>query len=225
MMSALLLPGSLGAAPPVATAVPIFVPERFFLGATESIGTVRVFLSHRRALTVYGVGRMAGGDTTDIDCDLGMDDRPHDVGDLVDQIATRLGGSSAFRPCPVESDVPKRSVVRIGPTGDPLDWPSQWPRPILLLRRPEPIDGVVALMPDQPPKRFVWRDAIHVVTRADGPKGITDEWRRRTSEAFSVRDYFRVENERGERYWVFRRGDGQLGRTGDLSWWMHGVFA
>ena len=59
MMSALLLPGSLGAAPPVATAVPIFVPERFFLGATESIGTVRVFLSHRRSLTVYGVGRMA----------------------------------------------------------------------------------------------------------------------------------------------------------------------
>jgi len=115
MMLALLLPGSLGAAPPVATAVPIFVPERFFLGATESIGTVRVFLSHRRALTVYGVGRMAGGDTTDIDCDLGMDDRPHDVGDLVDQIATRLGGSSAFRPSAVESDVPERSVVRIGP--------------------------------------------------------------------------------------------------------------
>ncbi len=66
-MLALLLPGSLGAAPPVANAVPIFVPERFFLGATEGLGTVKVFLSHRRALAVHGVGRMAGGDTIVLD--------------------------------------------------------------------------------------------------------------------------------------------------------------
>jgi len=161
----------------------------------------------------------------DIECDLGMGDRPRDVGDLVDQIATRLGESAAFRSSAVESDVPERSVSRIGPMGDPLDWPSPWPRPIRLLRRPEPIDGVIALLPDQPPKRFVWRGATHVVTRADGPERITGEWWRRTSEAFSVRDYFRVENEKGERYWVFRRGDGEHGRTGDLSWWMHGIFA
>jgi protein ImuB len=162
---------------------------------------------------------------TDFNCDLGMDERPHDVGDLIDQIATRLGGSAAFRPSAVESDVPERSVARIGPLADPLDWPSPWPRPIRLLRRPEPIDGVIALVPDQPPKRFVWRGTTHVVTRADGPERITGEWWRRTSEAFSVRDYFRVENELGERYWVFRRGDGEHDRTGDLSWWMHGVFA
>lgn len=146
-------------------------------------------------------------------------------------IATKRTSSSSLQ-CsqsrsvrPVESDVPERSVARIGPKEDPLGWPSPWPRPIGLLRRSEPIDRVIALMADQPPKRFVWRGSAHVVTRADGPERITGEWRRRTSEAFSVRDYLRVENEHGERYWVFRRGDGEYGRTGDLSWWMHGFFA
>lgn len=105
-----------------------------------------------------------------------------------------------------------------------IDWPSPWPRPIRLLRRPERIEGVIALLPDQPPRRFKWRGATHFVTRADGPERITGEWWRRTSEAFLVRDYFRVENERGERFWVFRRGDGEHQQTGDLSWWMHGVF-
>lgn len=42
---------------------------------------------------------------------------------------------------------------------------------------------------------------------------------------WGVRDYFRVEDEEGGRYWVFRRGDGVDANTGDLSWWLHGVFA
>ena len=33
-----------------------------------------------------------------------------------------------------------------------------------------------------------------------------------------------VEDEEGGRYWVFRCGDGFEDDTGDLSWWMHGVF-
>ena len=50
-------------------------------------------------------------------------------------------------------------------------------------------------------------------------------WWRRDAEVWAVRDYYRVEDDTGGRYWVFRRGDGFVEDTGDLSWWMHGVFA
>jgi protein ImuB len=39
-----------------------------------------------------------------------------------------------------------------------------------------------------------------------------------------VRDYYRVEDDTGARFWLFRRGDGVDGATGDLSWYMHGMF-
>ena len=51
------------------------------------------------------------------------------------------------------------------------------------------------------------------------------EWWRRDAETWAVRDYYRVEDEAGGRFWVFRRGDGTHDDTGDLSWWIHGVFA
>jgi len=40
----------------------------------------------------------------------------------------------------------------------------------------------------------------------------------------AVRDYFQVEDEAGRRFWLFRRGDGERDVTGDLSWYLHGVF-
>ncbi len=147
-----------------------------------------------------------------------------DMALLVDQIVTRLGAQAVYRPSAIESDVPERSVVRIGPMDQAVPWPTIWPRPVRVLRRPERVDGVIALLPDQPPKRFVWRGTTHVVVRADGPERITGEWWKRTSEAYSVRDYYRVEDERGERFWLFRRGDGEHPNTGDLSWHMAGQF-
>ena len=39
-----------------------------------------------------------------------------------------------------------------------------------------------------------------------------------------MRDYFAVEDEAGARFWLFRRGDGADPATGDLSWFLHGVF-
>ena len=53
---------------------------------------------------------------------------------------------------------------------------------------------------------------------------IHGEWWRSEREMWAVRDYFRVEAEGGERFWLFRRGDGVEGSTGDLSWYMHGLF-
>jgi len=103
-------------------------------------------------------------------------------------------------------------------------WPKDWPRPTRLLQRPEPIEAV-ALLPDQPPAFFTWRGVRRRVRRADGPERIFGEWWRRDGELDAVRDYFQLEDDAGARFWVFRRGDGERHVTGDLSWWMHGLFA
>lgn len=147
-----------------------------------------------------------------------------DLVPLVDRLAGRLGARRLYRLSAVESDVPERSVRRIGPLEPAAGWP-EWPRPVRLLSPPERIDGVVALLPDQPPRRFTWRGLLYRVRRADGPERLYGEWWKRTAEAEAVRDYFQVEDEEGKRFWLFRRGDGADPRTGDLSWYLHGVFA
>jgi protein ImuB len=146
-----------------------------------------------------------------------------DLAPLVDRLAARLGERRLFRLGAVESDVPERSVRRLGPLAETVSWPD-WPRPVRLLSPPERVDNVLAELPDQPPRRFVWRGRIHRVSRADGPERVHGEWWKRSGEADAVRDYFQVEDEEGGRFWLYRRGDGIDLRTGDLSWWLQGAF-
>ncbi|TVV76979.1 DNA polymerase Y family protein [Sphingomonas solaris] len=163
-------------------------------------------------------------DAVDLGAVLAGETRARDPARLVDVIAGRIGPRSVFRLAPVESHVPERAVTRSDPIGVPGNWPS-WQRPIRLFARPEPLSRVMALLPDQPPRRFEWRGTIHKVVGGDGPERIHGEWWRRDAEIWAVRDYYRVEDEEGGRFWVFRRGDGFEDDTGDMSWWMHGVFA
>lgn len=168
-----------------------------------------------------------------------------DIATLVDTLATRIGQAAMWRMRAVESDVPERAAAR-APVLDPpvrgherpklddirqLDrsaalhpWHSAWPKPARLLRRPERLDHVIAELPDHAPRRFTWRGMSHQVIRADGPERVQGEWWKRDAERQSVRDYFRVEDEAGRRYWLFRSGDGERAVTGDLSWYLHGVF-
>ncbi|MDG2533419.1 DNA polymerase Y family protein [Sphingomonas sp. HITSZ_GF] len=168
-----------------------------------------------------------------------------DIATLVDTLATRIGQGGMWRMRPVESDVPERAATRM-PVIDPpvrgttrakiddirqLDrqpelhpWHPGWAKPARLLARPERLDHVMAELPDQPPRRFTWRGTAHRVIHADGPERIQGEWWKRDAERLSVRDYFRVEDEAGRRYWLFRAGDGERAVTGDLSWYLHGVF-
>jgi protein ImuB len=150
-------------------------------------------------------------------------DEESDLAKLVDCLAGRLGARHLYRATAVESDVPERSVARAGPLEAAASWP-KWPRPVRLLSPPERVENVVALLPDLPPRRFTWRGRAYRVARADGPERIHGEWWKRTSEAEGVRDYFQVEDEEGARFWLYRRGDGVDHRTGDLSWYLHGVF-
>ena len=143
---------------------------------------------------------------------------------LVDVVAGRIGPNAVYRIAPIPSHVPERAVARADPVEMPAGWP-KWQRPARLFARPEPLWGVIALLPDQPPRRFEWRGQPHKVVAGDGPERIHGEWWRRDVETWAVRDYYRVEDEAGGRFWVFRRGDGTHDDTGDLSWWIHGVFA
>lgn len=146
-----------------------------------------------------------------------------DLAPAIDQLAGRAGEDAVFRMALEESDVPERAVRRAAPLAEVRGWPA-WKRPARLLRRPEMLSGVVALLPDHPPRRFVWRGSSYRVVAGDGPERIHGEWWRADAEHMAVRDYFRVEVEGGERFWIFRRGDGVEAETGDLSWYLHGVF-
>ena len=153
----------------------------------------------------------------------GGDTKSDDLAPLIDQLSARIGSAALFKVGPVESDVPERATARVGPLERPAQW-TKWRRPARLLRRPELLHNVVALLPDAAPRRFTWRGNAHVVIAGDGPERIFGEWWRRDGEVWAVRDYYQVEDADGGRYWIFRRGDGVDGTTGDLSWHLHGVF-
>lgn len=146
-----------------------------------------------------------------------------DVTPLIDILGNR--GRRLYRMMPVASDVPERSVKRIAPTADDTgaDWAVKWPRPSRLLARPEEIE-TMAVLPDQPPVVVAWRGKRRRIVRADGPERIFGEWWLRPKEMEAVRDYFVVEDEQGERLWVFRAGDGVDTATGSHKWFLHGVF-
>ncbi len=160
-------------------------------------------------------------------------DQAPDLSALVDRLTNRLGARRVWRAVGVESDVPERSVRRIPPVGPPMgprggpaetvEWPPDLPRPVRLLSPPQPVQAL-ALLPDRPPAAFTWHHRRFLIRRADGPERIHGEWWRDASETAATRDYWRVEDEQGRRFWLYRSGDGEDPGTGDLGWFLHGIF-
>jgi protein ImuB len=139
---------------------------------------------------------------------------------LVDRLAGRLGPENVFRLAPVESHVPERAQEAL-PVFAPFrrDWAAGAPRPVRLMASPESIEAM-APVPDDPPVFFLWRRVRRRVVRADGPERIAPEWWR---EDTPPRDYYRVEDAEGRRYWLFRAGL----YAPDVAprWYLHGIFA
>jgi len=147
---------------------------------------------------------------------------------LVDRLTNRLGEDRVWRAAPMESHVPELAVGRARPlaAAEARAWARETPRPTRLFRRPEPLEAVVALVPDDPPTAFRWRGRLHRVRRAEGPERIGAEWWKGQIEDVDVghlRDYYRVEDAEGARFWLFRAG-----LYGDPAappkWWLHGLF-
>ena len=155
----------------------------------------------------------------------GMDGEKVDGGlaELVDRLTLRLGERAVLRLVPRESWLPERCVAPHPPLESlppPKPWPAGQPRPLRLLTPPEPVEATAPL-PDDPPLQFVWRGVRHRVSRAEGPERIECEWwRGEGSLGLAVRDYYRVEDGDGRRFWLFRAG---LYRPGETPrWFLHG---
>jgi protein ImuB len=148
-----------------------------------------------------------------------------DVSVLVDRLVNRLGVKRVYRAMPVESDVPERSVRKTGPLAprSKSAWPHGLPRPARLLKPPQPVEAM-SMLPDQPPAQFIWRRKRHRIRRADGPERIGGEWWRSDRERIATRDYWQVEDDEGRRFWLYRNGDAIDAATGDLRWFLHGIF-
>jgi protein ImuB len=153
----------------------------------------------------------------------GKPDAGADLAATLDTLIARLGEGALWRPVPLGSHVPERAVGRAGPLTS-VAWPAQLPdRPLRLFTPPEPIEAT-APVPDDPPLLFRWRGRVHRVRTASGPERIAAEWWRRTPDPTRplhdfIRDYYRVEDQQGGRFWVFR-----VGLVGVPRWFVHGVF-
>ena len=131
----------------------------------------------------------------------------------------RLGAAGVTRQAPRESHVPERAVAAAPPVKAPA---AAWrrperPRPLRLLPRAQPIEAL-ALLPDHPPAQFRWRRLLHRIAAAEGPERLSPEWwhSEPAKAAEPARDYFRVEDDDGRRYWVYRA---------EGRWYLHGLFA
>ena len=145
---------------------------------------------------------------------------------LIDTLANRIGESQLYRLAPVESDIPERAVKRVTPLAPATgaNWPPHWPRPSRLLDPPERIE-TVALLPDHPPAAFTWRGRAGAWRAPTDRNASSANGGRPRPRRNAVRDYFQVEDEAGERFWLYRAGDGEDQQTGSQDWFLHGIFA
>jgi len=157
-----------------------------------------------------------------------------DIDRLVDRLSARLGARRVRRLIAQDSHIPEIAAVSV-----PAQMSTEpgWdafrrfraeaelaPRPLRLLSKPEPIEAV-AEVPDGPPLRFRWRRALHEVIAAEGPERIEGAWW--SEHGGAARDYFRVEDKSGLRFWLFRSGlyrDLVQGAAAP-SWFLHGTYA
>jgi protein ImuB len=144
----------------------------------------------------------------------------------IDRLTVRLGADAVRRPASYASHIPERAQRWQDPLAQQTATQGALPfhaRPLKLLDRPEPI-AVIYATPDGPPRLFRWRGEQHEVVRSEGPERIAPEWWR---ERFSVRlrDYYRVEDGEGRRYWIYRAGVAGDGRGGPPEWFLQGLFA
>lgn len=142
----------------------------------------------------------------------------------IDRLTVRLGPGAVRRPVTRTSHVPERAQRWQAPLEPEKAVQSELElhaRPPKLLDRPEPI-GVIYETPDGLPRTFRWRGNAHEVVRAEGPERIAPEWWRERSTV-RLRDYYRIEDSKGRRYWIYRNGLPGDGRGGLPEWFLQGL--
>lgn len=171
---------------------------------------------------------------------------------LIERLSTRLGRNRVRRFAPRDTHIPEQAEFSL-PALDPPP-PGEWPltqpgepplRPLHLFDPPQRIEVIGAEVPDGPPARFRWRHTMHDVAKYEGPERIAEEWWRRKPRPYEAardgdgepiirhhlgddsdrtRDYYRIEDRRGRRFWIFRHGFYEAQRPMP-DWYLHGLFA
>ncbi|MFT5329376.1 MAG: protein ImuB [Parasphingorhabdus sp.] len=165
----------------------------------------------------------------------GGEDRQGDEVALVNQLSTRLGRDRVQKFVAADSHIPEQGLLALPALNAPPPVPWQRlsadnppMRPLHMFDPPQRVQ-VIAEVPDGPPYRFTWRRKIHQVIRYEGPERIASEWWQRKDgqqpgNGGLTRDYYRVEDARGRRYWLFRHGlYGE--EKANPDWYVHGLFA
>jgi protein ImuB len=142
------------------------------------------------------------------------------LSELIDRLSGKVGLHAIHRYVPDAHYWPERSFRPAGTLQEKLTatWRVDKLRPLQLLPIPEPIE-VTAPIPDYPPMLFRHKGKLHKIIRADGPERIEQEWWLQQGQH---RDYYRVEDEEGHRYWLFRSGHYDDKK---YQWFIHGFFA
>jgi len=146
----------------------------------------------------------------------------------IDRLSVRLGPEAVRRPAVHASHLPEcaqqwRPALAHDPLATTTPWQKPAPRPLKILDKAERI-SVLYASPDGYPQRFRWRGQVHEVVRVEGPERIAPEWWRARSTV-RLRDYYRIEDADGARYWIYRHGHIDDGRGGVPDWYLQGLSA
>ena len=160
----------------------------------------------------------------------GGENEKKEIAFLVDRLAARFGSSRILSFQPNDTHIPEAAWIAL---------PAQYAkntklrsknscslkdglrRPLRLLATPEPV-SLLQAGPDAA-LHFRWRRALHAVKSIEGPERIAMEWWRHRQPQ-PTRDYFRVEDERGRRFWLYNNVV-CVGPPTSPQWFMHGTFA
>jgi len=138
---------------------------------------------------------------------------------LVDRLGLKLGFDCVNRIRIRESYLPEYAVEwrpATEPEAESASWPAYRLRPIRLLDPPLRIP-VSTRVPGGMPVQFFIGGQRRRIVRLEGPERLAAEWWRGGESRWGERDYFRIEDEQGSRFWIFR--------DSSEHWYLHGHFA
>ena len=155
-------------------------------------------------------------EAADLDTDLIVQ---KEIGFLIDRLATRFGPNRILKFQPNDTHIPEKSF-RAVPAQNTAASKIVWKkirstsvvprRPLRMFARPERVHMITTT-------QLNWRRTARSIIEQEGPERIAGEWWRQ-EEAQSPRDYVRMEDETGRRYWLYQN-------SVDQQWFLHGLFA
>jgi protein ImuB len=138
---------------------------------------------------------------------------------LIDRLGMKLGFQEVNQIRIRESYLPEHAVEFCPVTvsrSESAKWPEYRVRPIRLIHPPMPIQ-VSILIPGALPVQILIGQHARRIVRMEGPERLHTEWWRDPGGNFHERDYYRIEDDKGCRLWIFHDSSDR--------WYLHGHLA